>query len=87
VCKVWLEVDSCAEEVEGTGSLARTQVHQAQVVRHHPLKRPQVHCTLQAGDGCYVALHAARVTESQAHKQLVSNQLILLWVAAAHVIS
>lgn len=56
VCKVWLEVDGCAEEVKGAGGLLSAQVHQAEVVRHHPLKRLQEQRTLQAGDCCYVAL-------------------------------
>lgn len=63
--KVGFEVDGCAEEVEGAGGLLRAQVHQAQVVSHHPLKGAQVQGTLQAGNRSYVALQQGSQLNSQ----------------------
>jgi hypothetical protein len=75
MCELWLEVNCCAEVVEGAGCLARAEVQQAQVVCHQPLKRVQVQCTLQAGDGSNVALHQQTQTGQHARQDMVSGKV------------
>lgn len=48
-----VQVDGCAEEVEGRGKLLHGQVYQSQVVQNFPVKRRQVVGPLQAADGLW----------------------------------